>query len=269
MTVRAGGCKGKARIGLTIAGFGLEFESDSAGIISVLSKRYGRFAARRGLYRFRAEEAPARQSPFKPGVLLKGGALTLARGDFRAELDLRSGKGCLAAAPKEQTLDAFLRSLVSALLLRSGGLVLHSAGLVKNGKAYLFPGRSGAGKSTLSKLAAAAGAVVISDEINLVRREGARFFVYGSPFWGEMRADGRPGRWPLGGVLLPKKARANRLRPCTPGKLLKTLLRCLLNFEKGQAISGLALRGAAGLAVKAAAGELEFSKKDAAFLELI
>ncbi|MHB0995346.1 MAG: hypothetical protein ACYC2I_03140 [Elusimicrobiales bacterium] len=193
----------------------------------------------------------------------------IARGDFRASLDIRSGKGKLSAAPREQTLDAFLRSLISSLLLRSGGMMLHSAGLVKDGRAYLFPGRSGAGKSTLSRLAAAAGAEVISDEINMVRREGTRFFVHGSPFWGEMRADGRPGRWPLGGIYLPKKARSSGLRPCGRGKLLKTLLRCLLNFEKGPAVSGLVLREAAGLAGTARSGELEFSKGNASFLELI
>lgn len=269
MTVKPEGFRVRAGIGLNISGFGLYFKSDSASIISVLSKRYGRFAVKSGRCRFGVAEAPARQAPFRPSVLQNGGTLILARGDFRAELELGSGKGELAAAAKEQTLDAFLRSLISALLLRSGGMMLHSAGLVRGGKAYLFPGRSGAGKSTLSKLAAAAGAEVISDEINMVRRAGSRFFVHGSPFWGEMRADGRPGRWPLGGIFLPKKARGNALRPCGQGELLKTLLRCLLNFEKGPKVSGLALEAASGLATKVRAGRLEFTKTDASFLELI
>lgn len=257
------------RAAYRIAGFGLDFGAGAPGVVSVLSKRYGRFAVKGGRFKFETAAAPARQAPFKPVVAPRGGTLGLSRGDFRAELNLRSGKGFLAAAAREQTLDAFLRALLSALLLRSGGLMLHSAGLVKNGRAYIFPGRSGAGKSTLSKLAAAAGEEVISDEINLVRREGGRFFVHGSPFWGEMRAGGRPGRWPLGGIYPLKKAGASRLEPCGKGKTLKTLLRCLLNFEKGPAVSVLALEAAAGLAEKAGAGELEFSKGDASFLELI
>lgn len=254
---------------IEVARLGLEIESDSPGIISVLSGRYGGFAAKSARCRFKAVEAPARPAPFRPSVVLTGKKLAFARGDFRGGLDLRSGRGTLAAAAGEQTLDAFLRALLSSLLLRSGGLMLHSAGLVKDGRAYIFPGRSGAGKSTLSKLAAAAGAEVISDEINLVRREGAGFFVYGSPFWGEMRADGRPGRWPLGGIYLLKKARVSRVLPCAPGRVLRLLLRCLLNFEKSPGVSGLALRAAAGLLEKAGSGTLEFAKSDASFLDLI
>jgi len=210
-----------------------------------------------------------RQAPFKPVVKLAGPLLTLARGDFGCELDLETGRGELYAAANEQCFDAFLRSLLSFLLIRSGGLMLHSAGLVKNGKAYLFLGKSGAGKSTLSKLAAAAGSEVISDEINLLRPEKGRFMVYGSPFWGEMRADGRPGRWPLGGIFILKKARVNAVSSCGGAEALKLSLRCLLNFEKGPAVSGLVLGNAARLLAGAKFSRLEFSKNGAEFLELI
>lgn len=259
-----------ASLKLAIGGFGLGFESDSPGIISVLKGRYGRFACRaaRGP-RFSVREAPGRESPFRPAVLLRDNRLELKRGDFSAALDLRSGAGELSAAPYEQCLDAFLRSLISSLLLRSGGFMLHSAGLVKKGRAYLFLGRSGAGKSTLSKLAAGSGCEVISDEINLLRREGGRYTVHGSPFWGEMRADGRPGSWPLGGIYLLKKSRGNRVAPCGGSEALKLLLRCLLNFEKGRDISSLVLNNAAALLGKISFASLEFSKKDAAFLELV
>lgn len=257
-------------LGLELAGFKLLFKSDSPGIISVLRGRYGRFARSGGAgCEVEIFEAPGRASPFKPAVLLDGNRLRLGRGDFRAELDLRGGKGRLHAAAGEQCLDAFLRSLISSRLLRAGGFMLHCAGLVKKGRAYLFLGRSGAGKSTLSKLAAAAGCEVISDEINLLRPSGKGFRVHGSPFWGEMRADGRPGSWPLGGIYLLRKAGANRLAPCGGSEALKLLLRCLLNFEKGPGISALALDNAAALLENTAFARLEFSKKDAAFLELL
>ncbi len=147
--------------------------------------------------------------------------------------------------------------------------MLHSAGLVKNGRAYLFLGRSGAGKSTLSRLAAGAGAEVLSDEMNMVRREGGRYYAYGSPFWGEMRADGRPGRRPLGGVYLLKKARRGAVGACGTPEALRALLRCLLNFERGPAVSGLVMANAAALLETAPFRRLEFSKSGADFLDLI
>lgn len=258
------------RVGLGMAGFGLIFESDSKGIINVLRTRYGGFSVPGPVGPvFRAEEAPGGRAPFKPSVFSSGALLRLERGDFKAELTLPGGPGRLRAAANEQCLDAFLRSLISALLLRSGGLMLHCAGVVRRGRAYLFLGRSGAGKSTLSRLAAGAGCEVISDEINLLRPAGKGFRAHGSPFWGEMRADGRPGAWPLGGVFILRKARANRVIPCSKADALKAILRCLLNFEKGPGVSALALGAAAALLAGTEFGRLEFSKKDASFLELI
>lgn len=259
-----------ARTGFKVAGFRLNFESDSSGIIPVLKKRYGCFAANKNSgYGFRVSAGPEIQIPFKPSVFFDGSRLGVKRGDFEAGLDLKTGAGSLRAAANEQCLDAFLRSLISFLLIRSGGFMLHSAGLVRNGKAHLFLGKSGAGKSTLSKLAAAAGVEVISDEINLVRPVKGRFLVHGSPFWGEMRADGRPGSWPLGGIFLLGKARVNRISACSGGEALKLLLRCLVNFDKSPGTAERVLKNASRLLAKVKFARLEFSKADSGFLNLV
>lgn len=258
------------RLGLEIAGFSFNIKSDRKGIISVLRRRYGKFGYAGGAgLRLEVSEAPGSQNPFKPALLFDGRSLNVRRGDFEAVLDLGTGAGTLKAAANEQCLDAFLRSFISFLLIRSGGFMLHSAGLVKNGKAYIFLGKSGAGKSTLSKLAVSAGAEVISDEINLLRFEKGRWRVYGSPFWGEMRADGRPGTWPLGGIYLLGKAKTNRVGVCSGGEALKLLLRCLLNFDKSAATAALILKNAARLLAKPKFSRLEFIKADSSFLDLI
>lgn len=256
--------------GLEIAGFRLNFESDLPGIISIFRRRYGKFGSEGGAgFKLDVSEAPGRQIPFKPEILLEGSKLGVERGDFQASLDMKTGAGTLKAAPNEQCLDAFLRSFISFLLTSSGGFMLHSAGLLKDGKAYLFLGKSGAGKSTLSKLAVSAGVEVISDEINLVRLEKGRFRVYGSPFWGEMRADGRQGSCPLGGIYLLEKAKVNSVSQCSGGEALKLLLRCLLNFEKSPGTAGRVMGNAARLLAKAKFAKLEFSKADSGFLGLI
>lgn len=258
------------RVGLGIAGFGIGFKSDQPGIITILKRRYGKFGAGKNTgFNLEVSRAGRRQNPFKPVIVLAGSKLGIERGDFKAGLDLDTGAGFLSAAANEQCLDAFLRSLISFLLMRESGFMLHSAGIIKNGKAHLFLGKSGAGKSTLSKLAAAAGGEVISDEINLLRFEKGRFRAYGSPFWGEMRADGRPGSWPLGGIHLLGKARENRLSACSGAEALKMLLRCLVNFDKSPKAAELALENASRLLAKAKFGRLEFSKADGSFLDLI
>lgn len=259
-----------AALGLEVGGFRLDFKPDRDGIISVLKRRYGAFScAPGGGEEFSLSSAPGAQNPFKPAVAVRGGRVEIWRGDFRLAAGLAGGPAELLAAPTEQCLDAALRSLLSFRLLRGGGFMLHSAGLVKRGRAYLFLGKSGAGKSTLSKLAAAAGGEVVSDEINLLGPARGGFRAFGSPFWGEMRADGRPGSWPLGGVYLLKKARRNRVSPCGKAEALKLLLRCAVNFDRSPGVSAQVLGNAAELLAAAPFRRLEFSKADASFLELI
>jgi len=260
----------RGALGLAIAGFGVDFKSDSAGIITILRRRCAPFLSKQGggLELF-VSEGPNRREPFRPYVESEAGRLKLRRGDFNAEIFSGAGRGKAAAAPNEQCLDAFLRSLISWNLLDTGGLMLHSAGLVLGGKAYVFPGKSGAGKSTLARLALGAGAEVISDEINLLRPGPRGWRAYGSPFWGEMRAGGRQANWPLGGVFFLKKAAAPAFLPCSGGDAVRTVLRCLVNFSRSAEVSAKALLAAGRLLAAVPARRLGFSKDNADFLEFI
>jgi len=255
---------------MSVAGFGLNFKSDSTSIIKILRRRYAPFLGRsvRGL-ELEVSEGPNRREPFRPYVESAAGRLKLRRGDFCAEILNRQRKGKASAAPNEQCLDAFLRSLISRRLLDSGGLMLHSAGIVLGGKAYVFPGKSGAGKSTLSRLALGAGAEVISDEINLLRPGPRGWVAYGSPFWGEMRAGGRQASWPLGGIFLLKKAGTSSVLPCSGGEPFRSVLRCVVNFSRSAEVAAAALAAAGRLLAVTQTRKLEFSKDNADFMELI
>ena len=46
----------------------------------------------------------------------------------------------------------FLRVTYALLLIRHGGFLFHSAGMIRNGCGYLFYGHSGSGKTTVSRL---------------------------------------------------------------------------------------------------------------------
>ena len=118
--------------------------------------------------------------------------------DFTAHL-VRGGtppfQATLAVAREEElgrafVLENFLRIVFAYHALSRGGVLLHSAGVVHRGTACLFSGRSNAGKTTLARKAAAAGALVLSDDINLVFRENDGYLVHRVPFTGEFR---RPG----------------------------------------------------------------------------
>lgn len=81
-----------------------------------------------------------------------------------------------------QALQNFLRFFVSAAALRSGGFLLHSSGVVRDGSAFLFFGPSGAGKSTA--MANSPGTRRLGDDLVLVEPTGSAFRACGVPFRG-------------------------------------------------------------------------------------
>jgi len=156
--------------------------------------------------------------------------------DFRAHLTGGGPeplKASLAVAREEElgrafVLENFLRIVFAYHVLNRGGVLLHSAGAVHRDVAYLFTGRSNAGKTTLARKAAAAGASVLSDDINLVYREHDGYRVHRVPFTGEFRRAGESisgsGTFRLGGLVLLEKAPALTATPVGPAEGVAGLL---------------------------------------------
>jgi hypothetical protein len=99
--------------------------------------------------------------------------------------------------------------LFLAPLARVGAFLLHAAGAVIDGKAFVFAGHSGDGKTTLSRLLAAEGLPLLSDERIALRKEKIGFRAYGTPWPGEGQIVS-PSSYPLAGVFILKKAHRNR-----------------------------------------------------------
>jgi hypothetical protein len=167
----------------------------------------------------------------------------------------------------------FLRVVVAYRLVEVGGLVVHCAGVVDGGAAYLFLGRSGAGKTTLSRLSEAAGRTVLSDDLNaLLPAAGAsRPRVEKLPFTGDVgdRRRGAPP-FPLAALLRLEKAvlqenaalqeaPENTLRPLSKAGAAAQLLACapFVNVDphRRERVASIA----AELAGAAPAGVLAFS----------
>jgi hypothetical protein len=105
-------------------------------------------------------------------------------GGFEAEIELSSG----TRFSPEISLESFMRILYSLILPDRDGVAIHASSLVRNGKAYVFPGKSGAGKTTVVKLSS--DATVLTDEISIVREIGRGARAYGTPFHGDLGVPG-------------------------------------------------------------------------------
>ena len=68
--------------------------------------------------------------------------------------------------PAVQSLENATRVMVARMAVERGGFAMHSAGVLREGKAWIFTGPSGAGKSTAVRLSAPA--VSLGDDFGLV-----------------------------------------------------------------------------------------------------
>lgn len=140
-----------------------------------------------------------------------------------------SGSAHFSGVRHEYALDSLLRMFLSWALLPQEGFLLHAATVVRNGKAFVFVGRSGAGKSTVASLSPQGS--VLTDEISLLKRVDNEWRAFGTPFWGEFRADGSNASAPLSGIFRLAQSAENRVETLRPAQLLKSLLPCVLFFS--------------------------------------
>lgn len=166
---------------------------------------------------------------------------------------------------------ALINLLLASLAWRlpeHGGLVLHAAGIVLDGRAFLLVGAEGAGKSTWSRLAREGGATVLSDDIVLVREGLDGFEALSSPFRAPELGPAPPGRWPLAAVLGALHAREASLTVDPP-----LVVKARLAANVPYAVDGLGRHAALArvldrLAVAVPHRTLAFAK-DRAFVELL
>lgn len=131
-----------------------------------------------------------------------------------------NGRGVLSN-PVRYPLDQIL--LMYVLAQRQGAL-LHAAGVVIEGRGYIFPGKSGAGKSTITRELATRDRIgLLSDDRVVVRKIGEAFKVFGTPWPGEEGvAENRSV--PLSGIFFITHASDNGIREITPQEAVAKIL---------------------------------------------
>ncbi len=183
--------------------------------------------------------------PYEVRVAVRGQALEFASYLEQGGMDFAAGRGWLTMRPGGSP-ENFLRVLYSRLCVSRGGVLLHASGVVRAGKGYVFFGPSGAGKTTLARLSKERGAMVLSDDIVILRRDGARDRVrdgacdracdeariglYGAPFHGtsdppEMTRVNESAT--LCGVFAPVKATQLALLPMGVSDAVARLVGCV------------------------------------------
>jgi hypothetical protein len=153
----------------------------------------------------------------------------IERSDLRAELEPGLRRGHVVQSSNPYALDTVLRVIHSLVLARTGGLLVHAASGVRNGRAFLFSGVSGAGKTTIASLAPG-DTTLLTDEISYLRHDGDGYVAHGTPFAGELARPGENVQAPLAAVYFLRQGPKNVIEPLKDSEAVRSLMENVLFF---------------------------------------
>ncbi|HET6277895.1 MAG TPA: hypothetical protein VFG08_03850 [Candidatus Polarisedimenticolia bacterium] len=129
---------------------------------------------------------PGRSETYRMRRRFTGGRMVLWSYEFAGWIETERRLAMLAIVQPEgdlfeRGLENFLRVMTARFILDRGGLLVHAAGIVRRGAAYVFLGPSGSGKTTITRLSPRD--TILSDDLTLlVRAEGEGYQAAGLPF---------------------------------------------------------------------------------------
>ena len=160
-----------------------------------------------------AHEQLTRDGQYTPLQTRTPHGIELTGINFLSQIQVKSPYAPLTLGVANETelaqanvIENFLRVMTAYRTIQQSGLLLHSAGLVFDDRAFIFPGRSNAGKTTLTRKAYQYGARVLSDDINVLLPQEGGYRAYAVPFTGEfgrtLEHQGGQESYPVAGIIL-------------------------------------------------------------------
>jgi hypothetical protein len=219
---------GEERRDLVLGDLRIRLEGLGAGLAGDLERRWGAFlqpassTAAGHVLRFFQSAATGWLSPWRPGehyrleALDAGGSRLILSYHFALCAEPAAGEWRVAISsepeePIERLVENAARYLVARIGAESGGFVLHAAGVLHEGRAWLLAGPSRAGKTTAVGLCAPA--LSLGDDLGLVLPGGGGWRTTAMPFDNSERIEHDPPRgWlPVAGILRLRQAVETRI----------------------------------------------------------
>lgn len=265
------------RLVVGLGGISVEVKTDSIGIRDYLVEALGPFLE---------ESEPqvrlaigAAGEPFPLRTLI-GTMMTYTRGprvigkfrEMAGYIDTATGlgRGLVASENFRQNMLNYLRLVVDAMTPRLAAMLFHTAGVARNGHAYLFFGQATAGKSTLTRLAARRYEIMTDDMLVLRLDQGVtRAATCG--FWGGETKDYPTKRidLPVKALFRLRKGATNTLRRLDPAAAAFEVVCGIPSMVRPKSDYRGILDMASEVASRVPFYELQFHKNDDSFWSVI
>lgn len=172
----------KKTVVLQIAQIPLRIFSNSVKFIEEIRLRYQNFVVNKyGKYKIKVWITNnSQQINILPQVISTPYGYDILCNQMKARFKCKNKEINLSCPPNHFLFNSFLRILLSVVLSKNEGFLLHSAGIKKNNKGRVFFGMTGAGKTTLAEKFSAEE--VLSDDVLAVKVMGGKVFLFGTPF---------------------------------------------------------------------------------------
>ena len=122
-------------------------------------------------------------------------------------------------------IDYFVRVATALAAFHGGGLMIHAAGVERNGGAYLFLGYSGAGKTTTARNAPAGS--VLNDDLLVIYPCEGKWYAAATPFYNPTQNRPRPGEAPVTRVCYLVKDKDVYLEEVPQAQALAEMVACV------------------------------------------
>jgi len=218
---------------ISIAGIPVRVVSSEQALLDRLAARYTGFTASGpspGPAVYSVDVRVDRESPphdhVSPEAEFDGVRILFDLPGFCGFVDPDAGAQLeIASSAPVRGVDYFLRVVLGVRAYASGGLMLHAAGIVRNGRAYLFFGRSGSGKTTAARNAP--GALVLNDDLVVLQPEAGRWIACGTPFTNPSQTLPSAEKAPAAALLRLVQSPRVFIEPLSGARAMAELMACV------------------------------------------
>lgn len=157
-------------------------------------------------------------------------------------------------------IEQFIRVVTAVEVFKKGGFLVHSAGLIKGGKGYLFSGNSGAGKTTICRITK--DCEVLNDDLVILYPDNENWIICSTPFTNPTQVKPGIGKGRLDKVIHLKQANQHKVRDLSFHEALAVFMSHLPVISLAPQFSTTLFERCVDIIQKAVVKELSFLPDD-------